>query len=64
MIASCMDDYGLTIGVIPMDRPKVTASFELLHRIVEKLEELEGGKSGAGRTTRIEGIGNCELVKA
>jgi len=56
-----MDDYGLTIGVIPMDRPKVTASFELLHTIVEKLEELGSGKTGA---IYIEGIGNCELVKA
>jgi hypothetical protein len=59
-----MDDYDLTIGVIPMDRPKVTASFEHLHKIVEKLEELEGGKRGAGPTTYIEGIGNCELVRA
>jgi hypothetical protein len=59
-----MDDYGLTIGVIPMDRPKVTASFEHLHKIVEKLEELGGGKSGAGRTAHIEGIGHCEMVKA
>jgi transcriptional regulator with XRE-family HTH domain len=58
-----MDDYGLTIGVIPMDKPKVTAAFQHLSRIVDQLGSNEKrGKAGA-HIESVNGIGTCELLK-
>jgi transcriptional regulator with XRE-family HTH domain len=55
-----MDQYGLTIGVIPMDPPKVAAAFRELNKIVETVGTI-GKNNSAGRKT-VQGIGECELV--
>lgn len=58
-----MDDYGLTIGVIPMDKPKVTAGFHLLGKIVDQVASSQVRPSSGSGAENVSGIGKCELVK-
>jgi transcriptional regulator with XRE-family HTH domain len=55
-----MDQNGLTVGVIPMDTPKVAAAFREFNKIVERVGTLRIRGSGAREI--IQGIGECELV--
>lgn len=55
-----MDQNGLTIGVIPMDTPKVAAAFAHLGKIVDKIAT--PGKQNSGTSEMVQGIGFCELV--
>jgi transcriptional regulator with XRE-family HTH domain len=58
-----MDDYGLTIGVIPMDTPKVTASFQHLSKIVDQLVSNQKPDHSGPRIEHVNGIGTCELLR-
>ena len=55
-----MDQNGLSIGVIPMDPPKVAAALREFNKIVEKLGTSRKGATGAREM--VQGIGECELV--
>ena len=50
-----MDPIGQTIGVIPMDTPKVAAAFSILSEIVGKV-------TTTGGAAIVHGVGPCELV--
>lgn len=58
-----MDDYGLTVGVIPMDKPKVTAAFQLLSKIVDQLVSAEKLVPSNVHPEQVNGIGTCQLIR-
>lgn len=58
-----MDDYGLTIGVVQMDKPRVSAAFQHLKRIVDQLVANARRHGSESPIEHVNGIGACELLR-